>query len=52
MGIHSISHAAPLFGTMMHCVVGMGGPDVDPQVDAHLLVVISHHFINETQVKD
>lgn len=38
MRIHSISHAVPLFGTMMHGMVGMGEPHVDPQVDAHLLL--------------
>lgn len=38
MRIHSISHAVPLFGTMMHGMVGMDGRHVDPQVDAHLLL--------------
>lgn len=29
--VHSTSHAVPLFETMLHCVVGMGGPGVAPR---------------------
>lgn len=38
MGIYSISHAVPLFGTVIHCTTGMGGPGGDPQVDARLFL--------------
>lgn len=41
MGIYSVSHAVPLFGTVIHCMTGMGGPGGDPQVDAWLFL----HYI-------
>lgn len=41
-----MSHAIPLFETMLHCVIGMGGPSVAP--GGCLFIGWSHHFFNET----
>lgn len=52
MGIYSISHAVPLFGTVIHCMTGMVDPVGTPRLTPGYSFITSPHFINETGARD